>query len=173
MAKKKKVELTYDSAKEELIAVKGSLKEVAEERRAFLKDNKLKKTEDHSKSKDKKIAAAYSKQQKAIDTLSDQKQELITFMKENKPKTERVTKYAYPAGINAEERKKFRANCRASAKRAKVDLETYLADPEKHDKADTAAKPAKKAKAPAKKEKPAKEAKAEKPKKKKKASKDD
>jgi len=150
---KKKQELTYDSAKEQLVTVKTDLKTVLNERRALLKDNKLKKTEDHSKHKDKKIAKAYKDQTTSIDALEATKKELMDFMKANKPeKGERVTKYAYPDGFDAEQRKKFRANCRAAAKRAKVSLEDYLVDPAKYDAADKEAKEKKAAeKKPAKK----------------------
>ena len=150
----KEKELTYDSAVKQLKGVKADLKEARNELNAFLKENKLKKTQDHSK--DKKHGKAYKALKATIKTLEEQRDDFQTFAKENKPKKERSYKYGYPEDIKTgDDRKKFRTKMRAKAKAAGVTPDEYLTDMEGYDKKVAATKADKKAakKKPAKKDK--------------------
>jgi hypothetical protein len=143
MAKK----MTYDEAKEQLVNLRGDLKDARTALRDFLKENKLKRGVDHSNHETKKIAQKFKSLNKKITDFEAKKTELQTFIKENKPKAVRESKYNYPPEIeSALDKKKFRARMRAQAKRAGVDVDTYLGDPEKYDKEIAAKKPAKKEK---------------------------
>lgn len=190
MSKKKKEtkEVSVDELKEQLVETKTKLSDARKEMNAFCKENKLKKAKDHSDHKDKKIATAYKKLQKAIEKLEAERDALQEKFKASKPKAERNTKYDYPEGMTADDRKKFRQETRVKAKRAGVDVDEYLSDPAKYDaiikenkeKKAASKKPAakkEKAEKAEKKEKKAKKDKApkgekeDKPKKKKKANK--
>jgi len=149
-----KVQLTYDSAKEKLAGVKEEIPAKESQLKEYAKKNKVK----GGKSEDKKVQSGYNKIAQELQDLKDRKSKYIKFMKENKPKVERESKYAYPDDCKtALDKKKFRSLMRAKAKRAKVDIDTYLADPKKYDKV-IAEKDAAKA---AKKEKPKKKGKKE------------
>lgn len=150
--------LTYQSAKEELPSAKEERDVAKQELQDFLKANKLKKGEDHSKNPDKKIAKGF----KAVKELYEGKQKrvetLISFIKENKPApSERESKYNYPKGVETSaDKKKFRSIMRGKAKKAGVSLDKYLADPAKYAakvaEAEQKAGPAPKKKAAAEKE---------------------
>jgi len=134
--KTKKGGLTYDSAKTELASVKEELGVASSELKDFLKSNKLKRDEDHSKHSDKKIAKQYNALVAAVDAKQNRKDELLTFLKNNKPEPkERESKYNYPSEVESTlDKKKYRASMRSNAKKAGVELDTYLADPKKYAK---------------------------------------
>lgn len=132
MAKEK--ELTYDSAKEKLGTITETLKTKREEFLGWLKEKGLKKTEDHSKNENEKVAKKYTRLKKEIEDLEAEKATLKTFTKDNKPKKDRTTKYAYPEGATADDKKKFRQAARVKAKAAGVDVATYLGDVDKYNK---------------------------------------
>jgi len=151
-----KVQLTYESAKDKLAGVKEELPAAESQLKEYAKKNKMK----GGKSEDKKVQAGYDKIAGNIQDLKDRKARYTKFMKENKPKTDRESKYAYPSDCKTGlDKKKFRSVMRAKAKRAKVDIDTYLGDPAKYDKL-VAAKDAEKV---AKKEKPKAKKKKEEP----------
>lgn len=166
-----KAKLTYDSAKEKLGSLKEELTAKRDELAAWLKEKGIKKGEEP---KEEKALKKYNRLKGEISDLEKTREELKEYVKNNKPKKERVAKYAYPAGATGDEKKKFRQKCRAAAKAAGVSLADYLADPAKFEKAvaeKKAAKEKEKAeKAEKKEKKAAKEAEGEK--KEKKASKE-
>lgn len=126
-----KTKLTYDSAKEKLAGVKEEIPAKETQLKEYAKKNKMK----GGKSEDKKIQSGYNKVTQELQDLKDRKSKYIKFMKENKPKVDRESKYAYPDDCKTGlDKKKFRSLMRARAKRAKVDVDTYLADPKKYDK---------------------------------------
>lgn len=146
-----KVTLTYDSAKEKLAGVREEIPAKESQLKEYAKKNKVK----GGKSEDKKAQSGYDKIAKELQDLKDRKFRYVKFIKEYKPKTERESKYAYPSDCKTGlDKKKFRSVMRAKAKRAKVDIDTYLADPAKYDKLVVAKDQEKAAKKkPAKKEK--------------------
>lgn len=132
----KKSKLTYESAKAELSSLKEELEVSKSELKDFLKANKLKRDEDHSGHENKKIAKQWKALNDAVAGKRARKEELLEFLKNNKPApAPRETKYNYPAEVKTTlDKKKFRATMRTNAKRAKVSLDTYLANPEKYAK---------------------------------------
>lgn len=133
---KVKSKLTYEGAKAELSSLKEELEVAKTELKDFLKANKLKRDEDHSAHADKKIAKGFKAVSEAVATKQARKDKLVEFMKANKPAPEaRESKYNYPAEVQTTlDKKKFRATMRSNAKKAKVDLDTYLANPTKYAK---------------------------------------
>lgn len=143
MAKDK--ELTYDSAKSQLEPKKAELKAKREELQAWLKEKGLKKTEDHSK--DEKYGKKFTRLTGEIKALEEETNKLREFMKNNKPAKVRTTKYNYPEGATADDKKKFRQKARVSAKAAGVSVAEYLENPDKYKAALEEKKKAKQAKA--------------------------
>jgi hypothetical protein len=156
--KEKKAEGGFDSY-EGAKAVKedstSQLKVKREEFRTFLKETGLKKGKDFSK--DKKHGKAWDKLNTAVEELEATRKSAIDFMKENKPAKSagpRATKYVYPDEVNnikdakeqSEAKKKHRTKIRAKAKRAGVNVDTYLSDPKAHDAAADSKKAEKKSK---------------------------
>jgi len=142
-----KVKLTYESAKDKLAGVKEELPAAESQLKEYVKKNKVK----GGKSEDKKTQAGHDKIVSTIADLKERKARYIAFMRENKPQVDRESKYKYPVDCKTGlDKKKFRSVMRSKAKRAKVDIDVYLADPGKYDKL-VAAKDAEKS---AKKEKP-------------------
>lgn len=125
-------ELTYDSAKAQLGTKKEELKAKREELLAWLKEKGLKKSEDHSKNENEKIAKKFTRLTGEIKALEEETNKLRTFVKENKPKKERTTKYQYPEGATADEKKKIRQKNRVAAKQAGVSVAEYLENPAKY-----------------------------------------
>lgn len=142
----KKQSMTYESALEDLKQVKEDLREARGEMSAFLKENKLKRNEDHSNHETRKIAAGFKRKKKAITDLETKKETLTQFCKDNKPKKERVTMYNYPEGIDNKEKKAIRTKARAAAKKLDIEVSDYLANQAKYDKQLESSKPAKKEK---------------------------
>lgn len=108
-----------EAAKENLASTKEELAVAQAEKKAFEKENKLAKGEDHSESKvGKKWTKLNDQVQKKLKAIEDIK----AYMSENKPKKEkagRVTSYTYPADVvTAGDKKKYRAKMRAEAKKA-------------------------------------------------------
>lgn len=138
--------LNYETAKTQLATVKESLSAKRTELTDWLKEKKLKKSEDHSKNENEKIAKKFTRLTAETKDLETKREELKKFVAENKPSKDRVTKYAYPDGATSDDKKKFRQNCRAAAKAAKVDLATYLGDVAKYEKVAADARAARAAK---------------------------
>lgn len=111
----------YDEALTAQAEGKETVKQAKTALKAYLSENKLSKTEDHSEDpkhgkKIKRLTSAVEKAQKAMETLNAD-------VKELKPKKERASKYEYPEGLSAAEKKKFRAKQRAEANREKKKAE--------------------------------------------------
>lgn len=150
----------YESAKAVKETSTQELGEARSEFKAFLKDTGLKRGKNYSK--DKSHGKAWSALNSKIEDLEARRKAAIAYMKENKPAKGSVgghkpAKYNYPAEVEGIEdkdekqlaMKKFRTLTRAKAKKAKVSVDEYLADPEGCDekaKAFKKDKPKKKAK---------------------------
>ncbi len=147
-----KVKLTYETAKAKLEASKTELTTKRDEFAAWAKEKGIKKDTPPT---DEKQLKKYTRLKTEIEELQKTREELKEFVKTNKPKKERVAKYAYPTGASSDDKKKFRQKCRAAAKAAGVSLADYLADPAKFEKAVADKKAAKDAEAKAKADKKA------------------
>lgn len=107
-----------EEADEALKSAKEEREVATNELKAFKTEHKLKGDEEPTEEKIakrlKKLKETQAKKREAVDAI-------ITWKKENKPKKEpkiRETKYDYPEGATAMDKKKFRASARAAAKRA-------------------------------------------------------
>jgi hypothetical protein len=160
------------NAKEKVLTTKDALK-------AFVKENGLKKGEDHSKNEDSKIAKKFVKLTQDVadaEARVEKYQELLKGSKGAAKKSSgggAKTTYVYPAGVEtAEDKKKFRAETRSKCKKLGITTEEYMTAPSKYDKMakaaskaapkEEAAKPSKK-KAAKEEVKPAKKKKTPKP----------
>lgn len=143
-----KKEFTVESATKAKADLSDQLTAKREEFHAFLKDTGLKKGKDYSK--DKKHGGVFSKFEAEIAALEAERSKVVKFLSENKPEkggkkskakaekgAPREEKYNYPAAIAkmskeeaSEAKKKFRAECRAGAKRAKMSLDDFLKNAE-------------------------------------------
>jgi len=105
---------TYEEAEEAQKALKIEAKNSKAALIAYLKQNKLKRNVDYSEDKKhgSKIAAfnrAIEKNMNALETVNAQVQEL-------KPSKSKSSKYEYPEGLTADEKKKFRQKARQDSK---------------------------------------------------------
>lgn len=108
---------THEEAMENVTNLQAEVKEHKAALTAYFKDNKLKRNDDHSDSKHgKKIAALEKKIERSREKLEKAKEAA----KALKPKKERASKYNYPEGLTAEERKKYRAKMRAQEKKGEA-----------------------------------------------------
>jgi colicin import membrane protein len=108
---------TYEAAQEDLTAAKEERKVAKEEFKAFKKEKGIKGDE---APEDQKLAKKFNKMKSTVDTKVARVEEIEAWMKENKPAKERKprdTKYEYPDGATAAEKKKIRAAERARLKR--------------------------------------------------------
>lgn len=124
------------TAKEEYDTAKGELK-------AFMKENKLSKDEDHSEHE--KHGKKYSKLKATADAAKKKVEAIDAWLSDEKPGKEgkkggapREVKYEYPEGMTDAEKKKFRAKARAAANK-----------PAKEEKAEGESKKKKKSAQPA------------------------
>jgi hypothetical protein len=140
---------THEEVKASYDAAVVARQEAKEALNSFLEEHSLRKNVIHTgKLEDKKAQKAYDKLYDAWSAAREKEQALKDAEKKARPSKERATKYVYPADCTSGiDRKNFRAACRQAAKRAGVDLDTYLSDPEKYDKVEKAPKKAKKEKA--------------------------
>lgn len=109
---------TYEESEEALTAAKEEKAVALEELQAFRKEHSIKKDEPPT---DDKLLKGYTKRNDTYQKKKAAVENLTTWRKENKPKKEpkiRDTKYEYPAGATAGDKKKIRATARAAAKRA-------------------------------------------------------
>lgn len=115
MAKKKKAAATAEDPKKEALQ---KVNEAKSALTAYLKKNKLKRNEDHSK--DEKHGPKIAKLEKAITKAQNAYEKLKTPKKTKVAKKEnagRRTKYDYPADVvTAKDRKVYRQKMRAEAK---------------------------------------------------------
>lgn len=111
---------TMEEATELLSSTKEELNAAKEEKSVYLKENGLKKNDDHSS--DKKHGKNITRMDGVIAKKRELIDELKTWMQENKPakeKKERAVKYDYPEDVvSAEDKKKYRAKQRTAAKNA-------------------------------------------------------
>lgn len=120
MAKSKK---TYEELVEAQATAKTNLKEAKKNLTTYLKENKLKRSDDHSgdKKHGKKIGAL----EKKIATCETRLEKATSTMKANKPATTRKSKYEYPADVvTSEQKKKYRQAQRAAANKGAKDGDT-------------------------------------------------
>lgn len=144
----------YNDAAGAKAAIETKKEELAvaeKEKRAFEKDNGLKKGEDHSEHP--KHGKKWAKMDKNIQQLEADIEEAKNWLKENKPKKEkkeRQLKYDYPADCTTDEqKKKFRATMRAEAKKAeKGEKKSKASKEEKASKGEGEGKKKKKNKKP-------------------------
>jgi hypothetical protein len=131
-----------EEAKTALTTAKEEKKAAFEELRAFEKENKLAKGEDHSGHE--KLGKKWSKLKGTYDKKKAAVEEIETASKELKgERTPRATQYTYPEGASASEKKKIRAAARAAAKKAAKEANGE-AKPAKEKKAEKAEKSEKK-----------------------------
>lgn len=110
---------TYEEVKEQLDSLKQSQKEVRDELKAFLKENKIKRGTPVEEVKTKATAKAYKKLLGTIESNASTIEELKEQAKTLKPAKVRQSKYDYPEGVEtAADKKKYRAEQRRKAKAA-------------------------------------------------------
>jgi hypothetical protein len=156
MAKKEGKSLTAEEAKEKLTSAKEKLMEAKDALKAFCKENGVKATEDHSDHDDEKLAKKWKKLKAEVDEKQARVEKYTTASKDAKKSGGGGVKgkYNYPKDVkNGADKKKYRTEIRAKAKKAGVTVDEYLKDPEKH--AAAAEKPSKKDKKKEKKNKKA------------------
>lgn len=160
----KKPKLSADEAKAKLASAKEKLIEAKDALASFCKENKLKKSEDHSTNEDAKIAKGWKKRKDAVDEQQARVEKYQGIYKEAKKSGKGIkAKYTYPKDVKtSEDKKKYRAEIRGKAKRAGCTVEEFLADPEKYEKI-LKAKSEKSESSKKKKEEPKKKKKKEKP----------
>lgn len=124
--------MSYEEAIEAVNLKKAALKEAKQALRAFRKENDINPDDPIE---DEKLAKKSAKLVAVVEKAETELEEANIAAKELKPKSERVSKYEYPEGLTAAEKKKFRAKARAAAKKAA-----------KGENPDAGEKPAKKAK---------------------------
>lgn len=143
-----------DEAKAALPDLKEAHKVARIEYKKFCKEHKLEPEADSSGNE--KVGKKWSKLSEAVKKAREAQEACEKFIAENKPakeKKERASKYEYPAGLDANGKKKFRAAQRAEAKRAEKGDK-----PAKEKKSDKKKEEAPKEDKKSKKEKKAKEA---------------
>lgn len=167
MSEKKK--LSADEVKEKLGRAKERLAEAKDAVSKFAKENGLKKGEDHSNNEDPKIAKGYKKVKAEMDEAAGRVDKYTSMYKDSKKSSSGVAgvkaKYNYPKEVKTgDDKKKYRAETRAKAKKLGISVDKFLEDVEGNNK---------KVKALKSEDKPAKKKKKEEPKKKKKSKEDD
>ena len=148
MAKK---ELTYEEAVELTKAATKTRQEASAAKEAYAKEHGLKTKKDHSD--DPKHGKAWKALQKVYKAAKAEEEAAKETEKGLKPKVVKSSKYEYPEDvITADDKKKYRAKMRASAKAAdKKEAKGEKSDKKasKEEKSDKKAKPSKEeAKAP-------------------------
>tara|TARA_R110001599_G_scaffold15757_1_gene65357 strand:+ start:24070 stop:24621 length:552 start_codon:yes stop_codon:yes gene_type:complete len=133
---------THEDAKTAVEAAGASRKEAKAALNSFLQENELRKNVDHSgKLEQPGLQKKYDKLRAAWTSAKELETTAKANEKDSRPRKERETKYNYPSDCTTGgDRKKFRAACRAGAKRAKVELADYLENPSKYEKAADEAK---------------------------------
>lgn len=111
----KNKDLTYEEAIEIANQKKEELRTAKAELKAFRKENKLKADEEPE---DQKLAKQFNKLAKAVEAAEEAHTTAAEEAKKLKPATTRVSKYEYPEGMTAQEKKRFRAKARAAARKA-------------------------------------------------------
>lgn len=105
---------TYEDALAAQTESKESIKVAKQALTDYYKDNKLKRTEDYSE--DKKHGKKISNLEKAVEKAQARLKSANEDVKELKVKTDRKSKYDYPADVDtAEKRKKYRQEMRKAA----------------------------------------------------------
>ena len=137
----------YEEALEKQGELKTASKEAAQELKDFKKENKAKKGEQVSAKVAKKITLLEGKVEKAKERLA----KINETVKSLKPKKDRKSKYDYPDGLTAAEKKKYRTKMRNSEKGDEDKPKKKKS--KKADKADSEEKTSKKKKKKSKKEK--------------------
>ena len=110
-----KTKMTLDeavAAKETKLA---ELKEAKANLNEFKKENKIK---GDAEPEGEKLQKKYTKLQAAVETTQEELDAIKETVKELKPAKVRESKYEYPEGLDAKEKKKFRTAARAAAKKA-------------------------------------------------------
>jgi len=107
---------TYDEALEAQVEGKKAVRDAKQALTAYLKTNKLKRNIDYTN--DTKHGKKIARLNKAIERTSNALVKVNEAVKSLKPKVERKSKYDYPEGLTAEEKKKFRTKARAEANKA-------------------------------------------------------
>lgn len=106
-------EVTHEEAVANVEATKTSLKEAREALRTFKQDNGIKRDAVPEDAKIKKeldkLVSAADKAKAAADKAKETEKAI-------RPRKERSSKYEYPDGMTADEKKKFRAKARREAK---------------------------------------------------------
>lgn len=167
MSEKKK--LSADEVKEKLGRAKERLAEAKDAVSKFAKENGLKKGEDHSNNEDPKIAKGYKKVKAEMDEAAGRVDKYTSMYKDSKKSSSGVAgvkaKYNYPKEVKTgDDKKKYRAETRAKAKKLGITVDEFLKDVEGNNK---------KVKALKSEDKPAKKKKKDAPEKKKKKPKDE
>lgn len=160
MSDKKK--LSAEEVKEKLGRAKERLAEQKDSLAKFCKDNGLKKGEDHSNHADAKISKGFKKVKAEVDEAVSRVDKYTGMYKEAKKAGGSgagvKAKYAYPKEVKTgDDKKKYRAETRAKAKKLGITVDEYLKDVDgnnaKLKKLKSDEKPAKKKDEPKKKEK--------------------
>lgn len=133
-------QMDYEQAMEAANLKKEDLKAAKAELKAFRKENSIKPDETPT---DEKILKKFNKLTATVEKAEEAHNKALEAAKELKPKTARPSKYEYPEGMTAAEKKKFRAKARAEKKRAD---NPKPEKPAKEAKAEKEAKPEKKKK---------------------------
>lgn len=162
MSEKKK--LSAPEVKEKLGRAKERLAEAKDALSKFAKENGLKKGEDHSNNEDAKVAKGYKKVKAELEEASGRVDKYSAMYKEAKKSSGGgagiKAKYNYPKEVKTgDDKKKYRAETRAKAKKLGITPDEFLKDVEGNNK---------KVKALKAEEKPEKKKKKDEPKKKKK-----
>lgn len=119
-----------EEAKAALELATGARKDARKAIDDFLKENKLTPMKDYTGKLEGKKQKAYDKLRAAWSEAKEVEAAAQTAYKALRPSKEREAKYEYPAGTD---KKKFRAQMRANAKRAGVTVDEYIKDREKYD----------------------------------------
>ena len=135
-----KNEITYEQAQEAASVKKEALKAVKAEAKEFRKENKLRPDDTPT---DEKLAKKLAKLTSAVEKAQKEYDDAVEAMKALKPKTVRQSKYEYPDGMTAQEKKRFRAKSRAEARKAEKAASTPPKEKKEKEKATDEA-PAKK-----------------------------
>ena len=144
---------TFEEAQEAQVEGKTKVRDAKQNLTSYLKDNKLKRNVDYSN--DKKHSKKIEKLNNVITRASSNLEKINEAVKGLKPKKERTSKYDYPEGITADEKKKFRQKVRSEAnkdskpkkeKKAKAEKKGKTGKPKKESKKETTTKRRRKSK---------------------------
>jgi len=108
---------TYEEALEAQVEGKQEVRDAKQALTAYLKENKLKRNVDYAN--DKKHGKKITGLQNSIDKASASLEKVNEAVTNLKPAKNKASKYDYPEGLTADEKKQFRQKARAGNKPAK------------------------------------------------------